>query len=176
MPNMDSKDRLHYKMSRIKSKDTQPELIVRKYLFNKGFRYRLNVKDLPGKPDIVLPKYRTIIFVHGCFWHGHPGCKYSVIPKTRTAWWTEKIRKNVERDLRQHTELRQAGWNILTVWECQLKPKMRTVTLEGIVLLLQKTWLNKLKKPAMVPYRSSLQELTQVAEEDILYGEQETGL
>ena len=134
-------------MSRIKAKDTKPELLVRKYLFCKGFRYRVNVKDLPGKPDIVLPKYKTVIFIHGCFWHGHEGCKYFVIPKTRTEWWTEKIRKNKERDQQEHEALRKTGWNIITVWECQLKPRKREQTLEGILLLLQKIYLDLQKKP-----------------------------
>ena len=96
MPDVHSQETRSYNMSRIKAKDTKPELLVRKYLFCKGFRYRVNAKDLPGKPDIVLPKYKTVIFIHGCFWHGHEGCKYFVIPKTRTEWWTEKIRKNKE--------------------------------------------------------------------------------
>ena len=87
-----------YNMSRIRSKDTKPELIVRKFLFSKGYRYRLNVKSLPGKPDIVLPKYKTVIFVHGCFWHGHEGCKYFVVPKTRTKWWLEKINRNKQKE------------------------------------------------------------------------------
>lgn len=151
-------------MSRIKAKDTKPELLVRKYLFSKGFRYRVNVKDLPGKPDIVLPKYKTVIFIHGCFWHGHEGCRYFVIPKTRTAWWTEKIRKNRERDQQEHEALRKAGWNIMTVWECQLKPRQQQETLESIVLLLQKTWLNFYRKPYLPD-----QTLSQVAEPESDY-------
>ena len=123
MTDVHSQETRSYNMSRIKAKDTKPELLVRKYLFCKGFRYRVNAKDLPGKPDIVLPKYKTVIFIHGCFWHGHEGCKYFVIPKTRTEWWTEKIRKNKERDQQEHEALRKTGWNIITVWECQLKPR-----------------------------------------------------
>ena len=109
MTDVHSQETRSYNMSRIKAKDTKPELLVRKYLFCKGFRYRVNVKDLPGKPDIVLPKYKTVIFIHGCFWHGHEGCKYFVIPKTRTEWWTEKIRKNKERDQQEHEALRNQG-------------------------------------------------------------------
>ena len=109
MTDVHSQETRSYNMSRIKAKDTKPELLVRKYLFCKGFRYRVNVKDLPGKPDIVLPKYKTVIFIHGCFWHGHEGCKYFVIPKTRTEWWTEKIRKNKERDQQEHEALRKTG-------------------------------------------------------------------
>ncbi len=151
-------------MSRIKAKDTKPELLVRKYLFSKGFRYRVNVKNLSGKPDIVLPKYKTVIFIHGCFWHGHEGCRYFVIPKTRTEWWTEKIRKNKERDQTKHLALRQTGWNVMTVWECQLKPATREATLEGITLLLQKVYLDQQKKHTPMPYLIPEQELPMVAE------------
>lgn len=164
MTDVHSQKTRSYNMSRIKAKDTKPELLVRKYLFSKGFRYRVNVKDLPGKPDIVLPKYKTVIFIHGCFWHGHEGCRYFVIPKTRTAWWTEKIRKNRERDQQEHEALRKAGWNIMTVWECQLKPRQQQETLESIVLLLQKTWLNFYRKPYLPD-----QTLSQVAEPESDY-------
>ena len=98
MADVHSKEQRSYNMSQIKGKNTKPEMLVRKFLFSKGFRYRLHIKDLPGKPDIVLPKYKTVIFIHGCFWHGHEGCKYSSIPKTRTEWWTEKINKNISND------------------------------------------------------------------------------
>lgn len=108
-------------MSRIKGKDTKPEMLVRKFLFSKGFRYRIHVKDLPGKPDIVLPKYKTVIFIHGCFWHGHEGCKYFVMPKTRTEWWAEKINKNISNDKKHYQLLTEQGWKILNVWECELK-------------------------------------------------------
>lgn len=146
MTDIHSKETRSFNMSRITAKDTKPELLVRKYLFSKGFRYRVNVKDLPGKPDIVLPKYRTVIFIHGCFWHGHEDCKYFVIPKTRTEWWTEKIRKNTERDKKVHTELKAISWNIMTIWECQLKAQKRQQTLVGIIALLEKLWLNSHKK------------------------------
>jgi DNA mismatch endonuclease (patch repair protein) len=108
-------------MSRIRGKNTRPEMLVRKFLFSEGFRYRLHDKKLPGKPDIVLPRYHTVIFVHGCFWHGHNGCRYFVIPKTRTEWWTEKINRNIENDNKSVELLRQAGWRIINVWECDLK-------------------------------------------------------
>ncbi len=110
-------------MSRIRSNDTRPEEIVRKYLFSKGFRYRKNDKRYPGKPDIVLPKYRTIIFVNGCFWHGHGGCKYFVVPKTNTKFWINKINHNIERDQKQINQLKMEGWNVIAVWECQLRNK-----------------------------------------------------
>lgn len=110
-----------YNMSRIKNKNTKPELIVRKFLFSHGFRYRINDKKLPGKPDIVLTKYKTVIFVHGCFWHGHEGCKYFVIPKTRTEWWLNKINGNKQKDIENFNKLRSFGWKILTIFECELK-------------------------------------------------------
>ena len=112
-----------YNMSMIRGKNTKPEIIVRKFLHSKGFRFRLHKKDLPGKPDIVLPKYKTVIFIHGCFWHGHNNCKYFVVPKTRTKWWLNKINGNKETDKRNNLLLRKAGWNIIILWECQLRPK-----------------------------------------------------
>lgn len=96
-------------------------MLVRKFLHANGFRYRLHIKDLPGKPDIVLPKYKTVIFVHGCFWHGHEGCKYFVVPKTRTAWWVEKINKNIENDRKAVKALKKEGWRVFELWECDLK-------------------------------------------------------
>lgn len=109
-----------YNMSRIRGKDTKPEEKVRKYLFSKGFRYRKNVANLPGKPDIVLPKYKACIFVNGCFWHGHEGCKYFVWPKSNAEFWEKKITENIERDHRQQNELRSMGWNVIVVWECDI--------------------------------------------------------
>lgn len=110
-----------YNMSRIKGKDTKPEILVRKYLHKQGFRFRLHDKKLPGKPDIVLPKYKTVVFVHGCFWHGHKGCKYFVVPKTRTKWWLEKIEGNKSRDKKAFKELKKIGLRVIEVWECKLK-------------------------------------------------------
>jgi DNA mismatch endonuclease (patch repair protein) len=118
-----------YNMSMIRGKNTKPEIIVRKFLHSKGFRFRLYKKELPGKPDIVLPKYKTVIFIHGCFWHGHKNCKYFVVPKTRTKWWLNKIERNRLNDNRNDTKLRKAGWKIITLWECQLKPKKVLKTL-----------------------------------------------
>ncbi len=112
-----------FNMSRIKGKDTMPEIIVRKFLHSQGFRFRLHKKKLPGKPDIVLKKYNTVIFVHGCFWHGHNKCKYFVIPKTRTDWWINKIVKTKKVDKGNNIRLRKMGWKIITIWECELKPK-----------------------------------------------------
>ena len=121
-----------YNMSQIKGKDTKPEMIVRKFLFSKGFRYRLHVKTLPGKPDIVLPKYKTVIFVHGCFWHGHEGCRYFVIPKTRTDWWLDNINTNKHNDERAITLLKKVHWKIITLWECELKPSTIQETLSNL--------------------------------------------
>ncbi|MBB3703082.1 very short patch repair endonuclease [Alloprevotella rava] len=108
-------------MSRIRSKNTKPELALRKALFARGFRYRVNDKKLPGKPDIVLPKYKTVIFIHGCFWHGHEDCKYAYIPKTNTRFWIDKITSNAERDKVNAEKLTALGWNVLTVWECEIR-------------------------------------------------------
>ena len=110
-----------YNMSRIRSKDSKPEMIVRRYLYRNGFRFRLYVKSLPGKPDLVLRKYRTVIFVHGCFWHGHEGCKYFVVPKTRTEWWLTKIEANKRNDRINTDKLRREGWSVCEVWECELR-------------------------------------------------------
>lgn len=122
-----------YNMSRIHSKDTKPEELVRKHLFAQGFRYRKNDSRLPGKPDIVLPKYRTVIFVNGCFWHKHEGCKYFVWPKNNAKFWREKILSNTKRDQRNYERLQQMGWSIIVVWECELKKELRSETLNRIV-------------------------------------------
>ena len=132
MADVHSKEVRSYNMSRIKGKNTKPEILVRKYLFSKGLRYRINVKTLPGKPDIVLSNLKTVIFVNGCFWHGHKGCRYFVIPKTRTEWWSDKIQKNKSRDEEKYNQLKQLGWKILIVWECLLKPAVRDATLSEI--------------------------------------------
>lgn len=123
-----------YNMSQIKGKNTKPEILVRKFLFSKGYRYRLYDKKLPGKPDIVLSKYKTIIFVHGCFWHGHEGCRYFVIPKTKTDWWLEKINKNKKKDIENEEKLQKCGWKIITVYECELKPQQRENTLNNLLI------------------------------------------
>lgn len=109
-----------WNMSRIRGKDTKPELTVRSLLHRLGYRFRLNRKDLPGKPDIVLPKYRAAVYVHGCFWHRHAGCRLAYTPKSNLKFWDEKFTKNVARDHRVADELRGAGWSQITVWECEL--------------------------------------------------------
>ena len=119
-----------YNMSCIKGKGTKPEEIVRKYLFSQGFRYRKNDKRLPGTPDIVLPKYRIVIFVNGCFWHGHEGCKYFVWPKNNADFWKKKIEQNIARDKRDFILLQGAGWRVIVVWECSLKKNVCIKTLE----------------------------------------------
>ncbi len=127
------KETRSYNMSCIKGKNTKPEEIVRKYLFSKGLRYRKNDKKLPGTPDIVLPKYKTVIFVNGCFWHGHEGCRYFVVPKTNTEFWVNKIGTNKQRDNREINELQTLGWKVIVVWECQLKKNCRDITLLQIL-------------------------------------------
>ncbi|WP_265427048.1 very short patch repair endonuclease [Chryseobacterium sp. YIM B08800] len=122
-----------YNMQQIKGKNTKPEILLRKILFSKGYRYRINTKNLPGKPDIVLKKYNTVIFVNGCFWHGHKNCKYFVIPKTRTAFWTEKIITNIKRDQNNIESLLDLGWNVITVWECNLKNNKIEETVDKLI-------------------------------------------
>lgn len=120
MSDVHSKAARSYNMSRIKGKETKPEETVRKYLFSEGFRYRKNDKDLPGKPDIVLPRYRTVVFVNGCFWHHHD-CQYFVWPKSNAEFWRDKINRNVERDKSNTDKLQLAGWRVIVIWECMLK-------------------------------------------------------
>jgi DNA mismatch endonuclease (patch repair protein) len=117
--------RLHYKMSRIKSRETSPEIIVRSVLHQLGYRFRKHVKKLPGKPDIVLPKYKTVIFVHGCFWHQHHGCPKCKVPKSNIQFWTEKLNGNIERDRLHHSSLVAAGWRVLVIWECETKNRQQ---------------------------------------------------
>ena len=131
----------HANMAAIHGKDTKPEMVVRRYLWGHGFRYRLNHPRLPGKPDIVMRKYRTCIFVNGCFWHGHEGCRYYTIPKTNTEFWVNKVKRNKERDLNVQHELATMGWHSITIWECELKPKIREKTLESLAFTLNKIFL-----------------------------------
>ena len=129
-------------MSQIKSRDTKPEEIVRKYLCKQGFRYRKNDKRLPGKPDIVLPKYKTVIFVNGCFWHKHEGCRFFIWPKSNTEFWKEKIAGTVERDKKKKMELVNLGWKIKIIWECELKSAVREETLQRICNELRNQSIN----------------------------------
>ena len=127
-----------YNMSQIKCKNTKPEMLVRKFLFANGFRYKLHDKKLPGKPDIVLPKYKTVVLVHGCFWHGHEGCKYFVIPKTRTDWWLQKIKRNKILDVKNTNALRLDSWKVLTIFECDLKKNKIDETFNNLFYQLKK--------------------------------------
>lgn len=121
MADVHDKKTRSFNMSQIKGKNTKPEMLVRKFLHAQGFRYKLHDKKLPGKPDLVLPKYKTLIFIHGCFWHGHEGCRYYVVPKTRTDWWVNKININKANDTKAIKALKKDGWKIITLWECDLK-------------------------------------------------------
>jgi len=138
MADVHSKETRSYNMSRIKGKNTKPEMLVRRFLHANGFRYRLHVKDLPGKPDIVLPKYKTVIFIQGCFWHGHDQCKYYVIPKTKTEWWLNKINGNKTKDIINIGLLKNAGWHVIEVWECELKPALRSQILNSLIVSIIK--------------------------------------
>lgn len=137
-----TKEQRHHCMASIRGKDTKPEILVRKYLFSRGFRYRLNHPRLPGHPDIVLRKYRSVIFVNGCFWHGHAGCRYYVTPKSNTEFWKKKVERNRKRDKEEQQRLADMGWHCITVWECQLKPAVREQTLEALAFTLNRIYLN----------------------------------
>ena len=166
-----SPEQRHKNMAAIRGKDTKPEMIVRKGLWRMGFRYRLNHKRLPGHPDLVLKKYRTCIFVNGCFWHGHnvdistfentDCCK---IPKTNREFWIEKIRRNKERDIEEQKRLAEMGWHCITVWECELKPSKREATIKSLAYTLNKIWLDD---HAVIgkPYELPEEEMLKAAEE-----------
>jgi len=132
-----SKEIRSFNMSRIRSKHTKPEVLVRKILFSKGFRYKIHDKALPGKPDLVFPKYKTVVFIHGCFWHAHSGCKYFVIPKSNQSYWTPKIEKNAVRDATNEALLEEKGWNVIVIWECELKPSVAEATLMRVVEMIK---------------------------------------
>ena len=133
MADVHTPEQRSYNMSQIRGKNTKPEELVRKYLFSQGFRYRKNDSNLPGKPDIVLPKYKTVIFVNGCFWHGHEGCRYFVWPKNNAEFWKEKISGNILRDKHNRQILSDQGWRVIEVWECELKKKSAQETLDHLV-------------------------------------------
>ena len=133
MADVHSSETRSYNMSRIRNKDTKPEEFVRKYLFSKGFRYRKNDARLPGKPDIVLPKYKAVVFVNGCFWHGHTGCRYFVWPKNNSEFWREKIIGNIARDQKNYELLRELGWHVFVIWECELKRSVMEKTLDALI-------------------------------------------
>lgn len=121
-------------MSKVPQRDSKQEILVRKYLFSEGFRFRKNDKRLPGSPDIVLPKYKIVIFVHGCFWHGHVDCKYSRLPTTRHEFWKKKIETNIERDKHKNSQLESLGWKVITIWQCQIKNRdLERLRLERLI-------------------------------------------
>jgi DNA mismatch endonuclease, patch repair protein len=134
MTDVFSKEKRSQIMSSIQATETKPEILIRKYLFSKGFRFRKNVKSLPGSPDIVLAKYKTVIFVHGCFWHGHENCKDATLPKSNKKYWLPKISTNKRRDQRKKRELKKLGWTVITIWECSLKRiESREKTLTNLI-------------------------------------------
>lgn len=128
-----SKQKRSEVMSRIKGKNTKPEMVLRSQLFRQGFRYRVHQKDLPGKPDIVLPKYRTVIFVHGCFWHYHEDCKEGRIPSSNSKFWKEKLNKNIAKDKKHKLECEALGWKVIIVWECEIEKRLNE-TIEKLIL------------------------------------------
>ncbi len=145
-------------MARVKHESTKPEITLRLALWNKGFRYRVNVRSLPGSPDIVLPRFRTVIFVHGCFWHGHKDCKYYTVPKTNTEFWISKVLRNQQRDQEVWRQLEAKGWHVIIVWECQLKPAVMDKTLSlvnGEIIANGKAWCNEkaIRKASREAYR-----------------------
>ncbi|UTA67561.1 very short patch repair endonuclease [Emticicia sp. 21SJ11W-3] len=142
MADIHSKEVRSFNMSQVKGKDTKPELLVRKFLFGKGLRYRLYDKRLPGKPDIILPKYKTVILIHGCFWHGHESCKYATLPKTREEFWSEKIDGNKKRDKENIVKLKNKDWNVLVVYGCELKKNNQDQTLQNILRNIQDQFRN----------------------------------
>ena len=133
MADVHTPEQRSYNMSRIRGKNTKPEELVRKYLFSRGFRYRKNDPRLPGKPDIVLPKYKTVVFVNGCFWHGHEGCRYFVWPKNNADFWKNKISGNICRDQKNYNFLVELGWKVIIIWECELKKAVFETTMSQLI-------------------------------------------
>ena len=155
-----SKEQRSRTMSRIRSNNTKPEMLVRRFLYANGFRYRVNVKTLPGTPDIVLKKFHLVIFIHGCFWHSHE-CQNGRMPKTNVAFWQQKLTRNKERDAEVREKLRCMGWKTLIVWECQLKPAVRQQTLQEIAYILNSVELERLHTKYKLP-----EEPTRIAAEE----------
>lgn len=159
----------HRVMSHIRSRNTKPELKVRQWLWWHGYRYRLNVKSVPGKPDIVMRKYRTAIFVNGCFWHGHEDCDKFKMPQTNVDFWENKIRRNRERDRQNYQELHDNGWQVIVVWECQLAPTHIEETMLRIELLLNEHFL-ALHQPKVATYDFQEEAPVSMAAEDSPWG------
>ncbi len=163
----------HFCMASIRGKNTRPEILVRKFLFAHGFRFRIHVKKLPGTPDIVLLKYRTVIFVNGCFWHGHKNCSFYSKPKSNVDFWEQKIERNIKRDLENRIKLRDMGWHVIQFWECQLKPKVREENLRGLLYTLNKIMLLNYQPK---PYRIEEETMTIAAENDMEYRKESLSL
>lgn len=140
MADTHSKETRSYNMSQIRSRNTKPETMVRKFLFSKGLRFRKNDKRYPGHPDILLPKYKTAVFINGCFWHCHEGCPEFILPKSNQDYWEPKLEKNRNRDKENHMALRKDGWNVFVVWECELKKAVREERLEHLYLQITKSF------------------------------------
>lgn len=156
-------------MAAIKGKDTKPEMIVRRYLFSKGLRYRVNNRKLPGSPDIVLKKYKTVVFVDGCFWHGHEGCKYFRLPESNVDYWRHKIAMNYARDYANNVDLELAGWRVIRIWECEVKTiEKRAATLERLYREI------KASEPKQSDYTAAPDESLIAAEPDSPYGEKDS--
>lgn len=153
-------------MAAIRGKDTKPEMIVRKYLFSRGLRFRVQVRKLPGNPDIVLPRYRTVIFVNGCFWHGHEGCKYYRLPKSNVEFWEQKIQNNIARDVRNENELKSLGWQVICVWECDIRK------VAGREEYLQRLY-DTITKPQPNCYETAYETIPMAAEPENMYGQNE---
>ena len=158
----------HKVMSHIRSRNTKPEKLVRQWLWRHGYRYRLNVKSVPGKPDIVMRRYRTAIFVNGCFWHGHEGCDKFRMPQTNVDFWEHKIHRNRERDQKDYQVLHDNGWQVIVVWECQLQPKLIEQTMLQVELLLNEHFL-ALHQPKVVPYDFQEMPVSMAAEDNAGY-------
>jgi len=137
MPDTLTQEQRRRCMSHIRSKNTKPEILVRHELFRRGYRYRINVSKLPGKPDIVLPKYKTVIFINGCFWHGHEGCKHFVQPKSNVDYWKSKILRNQQRDKETILKLQQLGWKVVIIWECEINKSQLLQTINQIVSIIR---------------------------------------
>lgn len=165
MTDIFSKNKRSEIMSKISAKNTKPEIILRKALFKRGYRYRINYKKLPGKPDIVLSKYKTVIFVNGCFWHAHANCKDAHLPKSNVEFWKKKIDSNIERDNRNIQQLKNMGWNILVIWECEINKKNIDSLINRIVCSLAP--INR--KYALTLYDNIDGNVTKVAEEIVPY-------
>lgn len=161
----------HLVMSHIRSRNTKPELKVRKWLWSHGYRYRLNVKGVPGKPDIVMRRYRTAIFVNGCFWHGHEGCEKFKMPKTNVEFWEAKIRRNRERDCQNYQILKENGWQVLVLWECELTKKSFEATMQKVEVMLHDYCLKTISPKVKEYIRVDEDAIQMAAEAETDYGD-----